>query len=55
MKKLIFVIIAALIIGCSSNEKGGSKEYRSISITKKDTLTHADQGGYGFEKLSKSL
>ena len=55
MKKLIFVIIAALMIGCSGNEKGGSKEKRSISITKKDNLTPADQGGYGFEKISKSL
>jgi len=55
MKKLILAIIAALMIGCGSDEKGGSKENRSISITKKDILTPAGQGGYGFEKLSKSL
>ena len=55
MKKLILAIIAALMIGCGSDEKGESKENRSISITKKDILTPAGQGGYGFEKLSKSL
>ena len=55
IKNIIFVIITALIIGCGGGEVGGSKKNRFITITKKDTLTSPEQGGYGFKEVAEGL
>ena len=52
---LILLLTWNYFIGC-----GGKKEHSTISAEKKvtvskDTITPAEQGGYGFEKLAKSL
>ena len=56
-RKLILILLLTwnYFIGC-----GGKKEHSTISAEKKvtvskDTITPAEQGGYGFEKLAKSL
>ena len=56
IKSILILLFAwGYFIGC-----GGKKEHSTISAEKKvtvskDTITPAEQGGYGFEKLAKSL
>ena len=56
IKSILILLFAwGYFIGC-----GGKKEHSTVTaekkvIVSKDTITPAEQGGYGFEKLAKSL
>ena len=56
MKKILSLFIALFLLGCGGGDpKKVSKTKHQSSSVSKDTATPAEQGGYGFEKLSKGL
>ncbi|SVE37600.1 uncharacterized protein METZ01_LOCUS490454, partial [marine metagenome] len=56
MNKILSIFIALLLLGCGGGDPKTVSKSKSQSLSvSKDTTTPAEQGGYGFEKLSKSL
>ena len=56
MNKVLSIFIALFLLGCGGGDTKpvSRSKTQSISVSK-DKTTPADQGGYGFEKLAKSL
>ena len=56
MNKILSIFIALILLGCGGGDTKpvSRSKTQSISVSK-DKTTPADQGGYGFEKLAKSL
>jgi len=56
MNKVLSIFIALLLLGCGGGDTKTVSRSKSQSVSvSKDTITPAEQGGYGFEKLAKSL
>ncbi|HIB05624.1 MAG TPA: hypothetical protein EYO18_07875 [Candidatus Marinimicrobia bacterium] len=56
MNKVLSIFIALLLLGCGGGDTKTVSRSKSQSVSvSKDTITSAEQGGYGFEKLAKSL
>jgi len=56
MKNTLLIFITLMFISCGGGESKSTSKTSPQSIkTIKDSNTSAEQGGYGFEKLSKSL
>ena len=56
MNKILSIFIVLLLLGCGGGDTKTVSRSKSQSVSvSKDTTTPAEQGGYGFEKLSKSL
>jgi len=56
MNKVLSIFIALLLLGCGGGDTKTVSRSKSQSVSvSKDTITSAEQGGYGFEKLAKSF
>jgi microcin C transport system substrate-binding protein len=56
MKKITLLIVLLVLCACGGgNNSSSSSTNVKFDISPKDSNTPAEQGGYGFEKLSKSL
>ncbi len=56
MRNTLLILITLMFISCGGGESKSTSKTSPQSIkTIKDSNTPAEQGGYGFEKLSKSL
>ena len=56
MNIVLSIFIALLLLGCGGGDTDTVSRSKSQTVAaSKDTTTPAEQGGYGFEKLAKSL